>query len=134
MTDDFISALQGDLVDAFERYERRSRARSLWPRLWRPGALLAADTLVALFAVVVVVARTLEPVPSALRPHVLAVLPVGGTPVDGTVADGSLWVSDFKGSVVRIDPAAHRVIARIGVPPGLGPIAAEGGSVWLRST
>jgi DNA-binding beta-propeller fold protein YncE len=50
------------------------------------------------------------------------------------VADGSLWVSDFKGSVVRIDPAAHRMIARIGVPAGLGPIAAEGGSVWLRST
>jgi hypothetical protein len=133
MSDDFIRALQGDLVDAFERYERRSPARALRPRLWRPGAMLAAATIVALVAVVVVVARNLEPAPSALRPRVLAVLPIGGTPVDGAVADGSLWVSDFKGSVVRIDPDAHRVLERIDVPAGLGPIAAEGGSVWVRS-
>ena len=65
MSEDFISGLQADLVEAMDRYERRdprSRiATRRYPRLMRPTALMrvaaAAAIIVALVAVVLAVAR-----------------------------------------------------------------------------
>ena len=65
MSEDFISGLQADLVEAMDRYERRgprSRiAARRYPRLTRPTAPMrvaaAAAIIVALVAVVVTVAR-----------------------------------------------------------------------------
>lgn len=137
MSDDFIHGLQGDLVEAMDRYERRGRFRrlsaTLRPPRWRTTGLLQAATIAALLACVVVAAQTFQPSPPPLRPHVVAQVAIGGTPMDAVLAGGSLWATDFTGSVVRVDPATHRVIRRIEVPSGFGPIAADAGSVWLRS-
>jgi hypothetical protein len=64
MSEDFISGLHGDLVEAMERYERRSRrgrlAAGRYPHLLRPATLAriaaGAALIVALVAVVVIVA------------------------------------------------------------------------------
>ena len=63
MSEDFISGLHGDLVEAMERYERRSPrgrlAAGRYPRLLRPATLArvaaGAAIIVALVAVVVTV-------------------------------------------------------------------------------
>jgi hypothetical protein len=65
MSEDFISGLHDDLVEAMDRYERRSRRGRLaargYPRLLRPATLArvaaGAAVIVALVAVVVTVAR-----------------------------------------------------------------------------
>ena len=65
MTEDFISGLQADLVEAMDRYERRSPrgrlAAGRYPRLLRRATLAriaaGAALIVALVAVVVTVAR-----------------------------------------------------------------------------
>jgi DNA-binding beta-propeller fold protein YncE len=71
-----------------------------------------------------------QPVPS--RPHVVAVLPSGETSVDAAFGDGSLWVTDFTGTVVRVDPGRRRVLARINVRGQPESIAVGAGSVWVR--
>ena len=66
------------------------------------------------------------------------------TPVDvccGEVAAGAggLWVANgMDRTVLRVDPATGRVLARIPVPPAAAPegpfgIAAAGGAVWVTS-
>jgi hypothetical protein len=65
MSEDFISGLQADLVEAMDRYERRSGrgrlAAGRYPHLLRPATLArvaaGAALIVALVAVVVTVAR-----------------------------------------------------------------------------
>jgi hypothetical protein len=65
MSEDFISGLHADLVEAMDRYERRSRrgrlAAGRFPRLLRPATLArvaaGAALIAALVAVVVTVAR-----------------------------------------------------------------------------
>lgn len=65
MSEDFISGLHADLVEAMDRYERRSPrgrlAAGRYPRLLRPATLArvaaGAALIVALVAVVVTVAR-----------------------------------------------------------------------------
>jgi hypothetical protein len=64
----------------------------------------------------------------------VAVVTIGGEPVDATLDGGSLWVSDFTGSLVEVDPAAARVTRRIGVPGQPEAIAAYAGSVWAVLT
>jgi len=54
-----------------------------------------------------------------------------------TLADGVLWVPDFSGTtrtVLRVDPASGRTIAR--VPVGAGPIDASfaGSAGWVSNT
>jgi hypothetical protein len=65
MSEDFISGLHADLVEAMDRYERRSPRGRLaargYPRLLRPATLArvaaGAAIIVALVAVVVTVWR-----------------------------------------------------------------------------
>jgi hypothetical protein len=137
VTDDFMRALRGDLVEAMERYERRSLRRRLAARLRPPlppratlGRLVASAAVVV---ALVVAAREFTPAPEPARPRIVAVLSIGGTPVDGVLAEGALWTSDFTGSVVRIDPGAHRTIARIDVPGAPEPVTAGAGSVWVQT-
>jgi len=60
-------------------------------------------------------------------------LPIGGIPADAVLADGSLWVSQSAGSVVRIDPVTRRVTGRIAMPTTPGPMAAGAGSIWVQT-
>jgi streptogramin lyase len=129
---DFITGLRGDLVDAADRHRQRGRRRTaLLPRVWRP-ALAAATVLVGAVAVLYA-ARALSPSPPAVRPEVVKVVSIGGQPQDAVLAEGSLWVSDFEGRVVRVDPASGRVTARIEVPGNPAGIAAGDGAIWVAS-
>ena len=58
---------------------------------------------------------------------------IGGQPQDAVVAGGSLWVSDYSGHVIRVDPASGRVMARIDVDGNPEGIAAGAGAVWVAS-
>ena len=102
MSDDFITGLQRDLVGAMERYERRRL------RLPRPGPLVPVAAAAALVVAVILVARTFAPMQPPARPHIVGSITIGGTPMDATLAGGSLWVTDFNGAVIRIDPASRR--------------------------
>jgi hypothetical protein len=137
MSDDFIRGLEHDLVEAMERFEqgrpRRWLAEALQPRLPRSTTLVRVAAAAAIVFVVVIAARDLVLSPSPTRPHVVAVVPIGGTPMDAVLADGSLWVTDFRGSLVRVDPRDRRVIARIEVPGAPEPIAVSAGSVWVQT-
>jgi hypothetical protein len=95
--------------------------------------VLQVAAAAALLACVVFAVGELRPAPTPVRPRVVADLAIGGTPRDATLAGGSLWASDFDGAIVRVDPEAHHVLARLPVPSGFGPLAADGGSIWLRT-
>ena len=137
MSDDFIDGLHTDLVEAMGRYQQRGRLAAALPaprpaplvRLAAPLAAVAA----ALVAVVVAVVG-LAPSPGPARPHVVATLEIGGTPIDAAVADGSLWATDFTGRIVRIDPVGRRVIARTELPGAPGPVTTGDGSVWVQTS
>ena len=137
MSDDFIDGLHTDLVEAMGRYQQRGRLAAALPaprpaplvRLAAPLAAVAA----ALVAVVVAIVG-LAPSPGPARPHVVATLEIGGTPIDAAVADGSLWATDFTGRIVRIDPVGRRVIARTELPGAPGPVTTGEGSVWVQTS
>ena len=78
-------------------------------------------------------ARELTPAPEPARPRIVAVLPIGGTPVDAVFADGTLWATDFAGSLVQVDPAARRVTRRIELPGSPGPLTTDREGVWVQT-
>jgi len=137
MTDDFIRGLETELVDAMERYERhgprRRHVTALSPRRLRPATLTGIAATALILVAVVLLARNLAPEPRPARPRVVAVLAIGGTPMDAVVAGGSLWATDYSGSVLRIDPVSRRVIARLKVPGSPVPITSDAGSVWVQT-
>jgi sugar lactone lactonase YvrE len=126
---DFITGLRGDLVDAADRHRRSGRRRTL-PRVWRP--VLATAGAVAAALAVLVAARTLSP-PPTVRPAIATTVQLGGQPEDAVAAEGSLWVADFTGRVLRVDPASGRVTGRIAVPGHPQAIAAGPSGVWVAS-
>jgi hypothetical protein len=132
---DFISGLRDDLVDAADRHRASVRPRRAWtrlPRVWRPA--LAAATVAAAVVAIALAASKLSPPPSpAVRPAVAARVHIGGQPQDAVLADGAIWVSDFTGHVIRVDPASGRVTARIDVVGHPQAIAAGLGAVWVVS-
>ncbi|MEO6820987.1 MAG: YncE family protein [Candidatus Nanopelagicales bacterium] len=57
---------------------------------------------------------------------------VGAGPDGMVVADSSLWVANFgAGTVSRVDPQAHRVVATVPVVGGPISVAGVGTSVWV---
>ncbi len=133
MSDDFISGLRGDLVDAVDRYQRRGRAsrtRQLLPRVWRPA--MAVATIVAGAVAVLFAAGALSPAPT-VRPGITTRVQIGGQPQDAVLAGGSLWVTDFGGRVIRVDPRSGKVVERIAVGGHPQAIAAGDGAVWVTS-
>ena len=132
---DFITGLRGDLVDAADRHRRRSRLGAakgrlvVLPRIWRPA--LTATAVAASVLAALVVASALSPSRPAARPEIAAVVQIGGQPQDAVAAGGSLWVSDYSGHVIRVDPASGRVTARIDVDGNPEGIAAGAGAVWV---
>jgi hypothetical protein len=137
---DFISELRADLVEAAAREQERNpigRAlRPLYPRTWRPavvvGGLAVAAAVVA--AVISVVVLAPKPTPPADNPRVVATIRIGGIPLSAAFGDGSLWVTDFRGDAVRIDPVHRRVLARVPTGHSPGAVAVARGAVWVRLT
>ena len=137
MSQDFIGGLHDDLVEAMDRFERRSpRGRLVAgrsPRLLRPATLVRVAAAAAIIIAAVTVARTLTPQPHPVRPHVIAALEIGGQPVDASLAEGSLWVSDFDGAVIQVDPDERRVVRRVDVSGDGLRVGVGAGSVWALS-
>jgi outer membrane protein assembly factor BamB len=133
MSDDFIDGLHTDLVEAMGRYEQRGRLAPALPAP-RPAMLVRLAAVAAALVAVVIAIVALAPSPRPARPHVVATLEIGGTPIDAAVGDGSLWATDFTGSIVSIDPVARRVIARTEVPGAPGPVTTGEGSVWVQTS
>jgi streptogramin lyase len=134
---DFITGLQDDLVEAMDRYERRSPrgrlAAGRFPRPLRPANLARVAATAAIIIAIVAAARTLEPRPQPARPHVVAVLEIGGQPLDAVLGGGSLWVDGFDGAITRVDPGERRVVTRVHPPGSAQAIAAGAGSLWLQT-
>ena len=136
---DFVTDLRADLVDAAARRQRDSRlaraTRPLHPRAWRPAALLGAAPVAIGVAAAVAAALALStPAQHPGRPHVVAEVRLGGQPQDAVLSGGSLWVADYGGDVVRVDPIRHRVAGRITVGGNAVSLAAGAAGVWVMST
>jgi hypothetical protein len=134
---DYLTQLRGDLVDAHARYGQRGRAgrlaRPVHPRTWRPATLLAAAAAAACLVLAAVGIRALNgPVPAKLR--IVDQVRLGGQPGDAVMGFGYLWVTDFSGSVVQVDPVEHRIVRRIPVGANPSSIAAGAGAVWVTPT
>jgi hypothetical protein len=127
---DFVTELRREVVGAHAAH-RHSSTRT---RRRRRRPVLAGALALAVAAAAIVVAYRSLPAPEQTTgPHIVTVLRIGGSPADGVVAAGSLWVTDFDGrQVVRIDPARRKVIARIPLGEPIDRIAAGEGSVWAR--
>jgi hypothetical protein len=126
---DFVTELRREVVGAHAAHRAhtgRARRRRLRP------ALMAAAALAALLVAIVLVVRSL-PAPEPASPKVTKVVHLGGIPIDGTFADGSLWIADGD-RVVRINPRTGHIQARI--PAGLSPeeIANGPAGLWVRGT
>ena len=75
-----------------------------------------------------------QPSPSvAVGRDILAVIEVGGEPVDVATGFGSMWVIDnANGSVARISPRTNAVAATIELPKAHpGGLAVAGDGVWV---
>ncbi len=129
---DFITELRREVVGGHATHRRRT-ARSTRMRRWRP-ALAGAAALAALLVVVVLAVRSVEAPEPAGEPRVVEVVRLGGFPIDGVFAGGSLWVISAEPSeLLRIDPGTRRVVARIPVDGIVDDIAAGDGALWLRT-
>lgn len=131
---DYISELRRDLVDAAAREQAAGRAtRPLRLRAWSPTAVAGALAMATLLLAVVLTLTTLAPPPQPSDAKIVATVHLGGQPDGAVLAGGSLWIADFEGRVVRLDPATHRVRSRIGVGGTPRSITAGGGAVWVVS-
>ena len=130
---DYISELRQDLVEAAAREQRRGRAgrvaRPLRPRAWSRPALAGALAIAAVLVAVVLTLTTVAPPPQPADPKVIATVRLDGQPRDAVLAGGSLWVADYEGRVLQVDPVRRRVRARVSVGGTPLAVAAEGDRV-----
>jgi hypothetical protein len=117
----------------------------------RTGPLLAAGVVAAL-VLLALAGRLLrveddagrpEPPPAATAPPAVVVaaeglrlagrVPLTGRLLAVAVGEGAVWVLLGDNTLVRVDPAAHRVTGRLdlGAGPVAGPLAVGGGAVWV---
>jgi hypothetical protein len=126
---DFFTELRREVVDAHGRASLR-RTRWRLPQV-RPAAAFAAALAVAVaFGLLVVVSVLVRSSPQIAHPRIVAVVHLGGDPLDAKFAAGSVWVTETSGDVLRIDPASHRVLARIRLSGGADWLSADRSGVW----
>jgi streptogramin lyase len=141
VTDDFVTRLGVALRDAADREERRrAPSRALWNAWAAAPRLQASPVLAALLAGIVVVAAVYgltrlgadEPAPAAPK-VVTRLAPAGG--LDMVVpAFGSAWLIDTDSqTLLRMDPATRRVIARIPLHGSMA-LAAGRDALWVGLT
>lgn len=141
MNEDFVTRLGVALRDAADREERRrAPSRALWsawatvPRL-QPSPLVATAIAVAVLVAGVYAAtsfRSDRPAPAAPR-VVTRLAPAGG--LDAVVPGfGSAWLVDTDSqTLLRMDPATRRVIARIPLH-GTMTLAPGKDALWVGLT
>jgi hypothetical protein len=126
----FVTELRREVVTAHAAH--RVAAVRTRRRRRRP-VLAGAVALAALIAAIVLAYRSLPAPEPSTEPRVVKLARIGGSPADGVLAAGSLWVSDFeRRRAVRIDPRTGKVIARVPLGEGARRIAGDDRSVWLR--
>jgi hypothetical protein len=122
------------VLDAHAAHRAGVRRQPVRSRLRPVRAALGAAAVAAVVAAVAVGVRWLAP-PEPVEPRVVATVRVGGTPVDGAVFAGSVYVADFGGGeVVAVDLRRRRVTSRIpvrGQPEFVS--AAQDGGLWVRA-
>jgi sugar lactone lactonase YvrE len=129
---DFRTELRREVFEAHARHRRRAPLRRRLVGA-RPRRVLAPVLAAAAVAIAILVIRLPARPAPAKPPRIQAVVHVGGQPIGAALGDGSLWVVDSSGSVVRVDPHSGRVIARIPVAGTPDAVAAGAGSVWVSS-
>ena len=134
---DYLSELRDDLLDAHERYAQRDRigraTRLARPRVWRTQALAAVAIAGCVFALVVAVGALRAPAPHPGRLQVVATVQIGGIPADAAAGFGSLWVTDYRGAVLRVDPAGRRVQQSIPLGGAASSITVDRRGVWVMT-
>jgi hypothetical protein len=133
---DYIESLRTDLVEAAARHQRRGAvARTvvpLRPRAWsRPALSAVAVTAACLAAVLVAVSAIGPPAPRPTHPRIVVSAKVAGIASDAMLSGGDLWVTDFNGGLVRVDPATGRVLARTPLGGAARTIGAGMGRLWV---
>src|SRR5262249_3852778 len=99
----------------------------------KPVGLTAVDAVLWAFSQTTAAATLVD----TATANLIATVPTGVQAGWSTAYDGRIWVSDFQGStkqLLAIDPAQHRVIARVAT--GAAPIAASfaDDSGWVANT
>ena len=134
---DFITGLRSDLVGAAERERRRgalARAAAHAPRRTAPARRALAGALaLAVAAVAIAIGVLAAPQERSGSTRVLTSIRLGGMPLDAAAGGGAVWVADYTGRILRVDPASRRVVARIDVAAQPQVVAAEGDAVWVRA-
>ena len=130
---DYLSELRRDLLDAHERYGQRSRIGRTRPSFWRIPALAAAAIACGVVVLALAVGALREPGPRPARLQVMATVQLGGIPSDAAAGFGSLWVTDYRGAVLRVDPAGRRVQQRIPLGGTASSIAVDRAGVWVMT-
>jgi streptogramin lyase len=127
---DYVTELRREVVSAHATH-RHAAARTR-RRRWRP-VLAGAVGLAVLIVAIVLAYRSLPAPEPSTEPRVVRVVGIGGSPADGVLAAGSLWISEFEDrQVVRLDPRTGRVLARVPLGEGAPRIAGDDRSVWAR--
>ena len=63
----------------------------------------------------------------------MATVQLGASPSDAATGFGSLWVTDYPGAVLRVDPAGRRVQQRIPLGGTASSIAVDRAGVWVMT-
>lgn len=135
---DYISGLRSDLVAAAARERHRTHRGALAPALrppaWRWRGALAAVALAAAAAafVLAVVALAPKTPQHGARPRITVTIASRTIPDGAAFGAGSLWIADFNGTLVRVDPTRRRVLQRIALGGQVDSVAATGDAVWAR--
>jgi sugar lactone lactonase YvrE len=79
-----------------------------------------------------VVALAPKPAHRAARAEVTATYRVGGVPTGAAFGGGTLWIADFNGSLLRLDPATGRIVRRFALGAQPDSLAVAGSDVWVR--
>ena len=136
---DYISGLRQDLVEAAARQQAAGRgaqaARPLRPRAWSPVVVLGAVAAIAAALVLVVGLRAVSPPRPPEAPRVVGGFHIEVQPRDAVAAGGYVFVADFGGQLLQIDPqtqARHRIgTTAYGALPEA--VAADGGALWVST-
>jgi streptogramin lyase len=127
---DFLTHLREDLLDGFERYERRRR----WSRAPRlPGARRIAVAAAAAAATAMLAVLVADQPREREQPVAPPVSRLEGFNATGVVAqNGKLWVAQgTAGQILRVDLGSGRIVSRITVGGLPSTMLSAGGSLWI---
>jgi len=136
---DYISGLRQDLVEAAARQQAAGRgaraARPLRPRAWSPAVVLGTVAAVAAALVLVVGLRAVSPPRPPEAPKVVGGFHIEAQPRDAVAAGGSVFVADFGGQLLQIDPQTQErhLIGTTSYSALPAAVAADGGALWVST-